>query len=165
MYSYCSICGGRLKLNKEKNLACGQCQFVNYRNPRPTATALVLRKNKLLLVKRTRAPLKGWWDLPGGFVERNETARQTLARELKEETGLRASHIKFFGTYVGTYPSSFDPFHILTIVYLVKNPQGKLKAMDDVSESRWFAEKELPKKIAFDSNQKIIKDFLKIYAQ
>lgn len=163
MYHFCLICGGRLKLNKEKNLACSRCRFINYRNPRPTATALVLRKNKLLLVKRARVPFSGWWDLPGGFIEKGETAEQALRRELKEETGLRASHIKFFGTYAGTYLSSFDPFRILTVVYLVKNPQGKLKAMDDVSASRWFDKKELPSKIAFDSNQKIIKDFFKTW--
>jgi mutator protein MutT len=163
MYRYCSICGGRLKLNKEKNLACSRCRFINYRNSRPTVTALVLRKNKLLLVKRAKAPFSGWWDLPGGFIERGETAEQALRRELKEETGLRAFHIKFFGTYVGTYPFGFDPFHILSVVYLVINPKGEPKAMDDVSASRWFDKKELSKKIAFDSNQKIIKDFLKIW--
>jgi hypothetical protein len=49
------------------------------------------------------------------------------------------------------------------MVYLAQGSNRKLKALDDVSESRWFSKKDLPTKIAFDSNQKIIKDFLKTW--
>jgi len=162
MYKYCSICGAKLK-KKNGNLACEKCGFINYRNPRPTASGLVLYKNKILLTKRAVPPLKGWWDLPGGFVDRGETAEQALKRELKEETGLNVSELKFFGTYKGIYPSSFDPFHVLSVIFLVKSKKGELQALSDVKESRWFAKHEMPKKIAFDSNQEVIKDFLKIW--
>ena len=162
-YKFCSICGKKLTLRKDGNLTCLACGFVNYRNPRPCATALVLFRGKLLLTKRLRAPFKGWWDLPGGFVDKGETPEKAARRELKEETGLALKDLKLFGIYPGTFPLQSDPFHVISIVYITKASKSPLKALDDVSESRWFAKKEMPKKIAFDSNQHIIKDFLKVW--
>lgn len=162
IYKHCSICGTDLK-EEGNNLKCAKCAFVNYRNPRPTATALVLHKNRLLLTKRAGEPFKDWWDLPGGFIERGETPEQAAIRELKEETGLNIKIKKIFGIYPGTYPSEFDPFHILSIVYLADSFTKTLKALDDVCESKWFEKKDIPEKFAFDSNQLIIKDFLKVW--
>lgn len=162
MYKYCSICGASLRKDKNNNLACTKCTFVNYQNPRPTATALVLYKNKLLFTKRAREPFQDWWDLPGGFIDKGETSEQCAIRELKEETGLDIEIEKLFGIYSGTYPSDFDPFDILSIVYIARCNTDKVGAEDDVSESRWFLKDEIPKKIAFDSNQDVIKDFLKL---
>lgn len=163
IYKYCSICGCKLKQDKRGHLACTRCPFVNYQNPRSTVTALVRRRGKLLLTKRARPPYQGWWDLPGGFMNKNETPASAVVRELREETGLKISLKKIFGIYPGTYPSKFDPFYVLSIVYLAASGSGKLLARDDVVESRWFGRRELPGKIAFDSNQKIIKDFLRIW--
>ena len=162
IYRFCSICGKKLKKRQDGHLACTSCQFVNYQNPRPTATALVLYKNKLLLTKRGRTPFKGWWDLPGGFVDRGEHPTKTAVRELKEETGLHIKLKKVFGIYTGTYPHKTEPFNIVTVVYLANSPSRSLEALDDVVDSKWFDRNSLPKKIAFDSNQKIVKDFLKI---
>lgn len=163
MYKFCSLCGAGLKIIKD-NLACEQCGFVNYRSPRPTATGLVLYKNKLLLTKRAKEPFKNWWDLPGGFIGRSEKAEEAIVRELKEETGLNVKIKKTFGTYCGTCSSGPDKkYSILSIVYILRSDRPELQALDDVSASRWFTKSELPLKIAFDSNQKIIKDFLKIW--
>ncbi|MBI2050300.1 MAG: NUDIX hydrolase [Parcubacteria group bacterium] len=162
-YKFCSICGGRLKLRPDDNLACTKCDFVNYRNPRPTATALVLHKNKLLLTRRARAPYKGSWDLPGGFIDRGEDPKRAVVRELKEETRLDISVKKIFGIYPDEYTHGSDSFHTLCIIYVAAAKASSLGAFDDVSESKWFAKKDMPKKIAFKSNQRAIKDFLKIW--
>ena len=160
-YKFCSMCGSKLELRENGNLACTKCPFVNYRNPRPTVTALVMYKNKLLLTKRARAPFKDWWDLPGGFMEKDETPEEAVRRELIEETGLKIKLEKLFGIYPGTYPSDTEPFHILSIVYLATSSSASLEAFDDVCESKWFAKNELPKQVAFDSNQRIMKEFIK----
>lgn len=47
----------------------------------------VIKNNKILLIKKARGPYTGLYDLPGGSPEPGESYRQTLAREIKEETG------------------------------------------------------------------------------
>lgn len=162
-HKFCSVCGGRLR-KKGKQLICSCCPFVNYRNPRPTATAIIVNRNKILLVKRRNTPFRGWWDLPGGFINRGEPSEKALEREVREESGLRIKSRTLFGLYHGIYPSVIDPFHVLSVVYIVK-PQGVVCTVDkkEVSAVEWFSKKELPKRIAFDSNQRVIKDFLKIW--
>src|SRR5262245_720643 len=54
------------------------------------ASIAVLSQNKVLLVRRKRAPSAGLWSLPGGKIEAHETPREGARRELKEETGLEA---------------------------------------------------------------------------
>src|SRR5258708_9556765 len=56
--------------------------------------ALVLKDDKLLLVKRTEKLLEGGkWALVGGYVERDENLLQTVEREIGEETGYTVKDI------------------------------------------------------------------------
>lgn len=164
-YKFCSICGNKLA-KKGQHLACTKCSFVNYRNARPTATAVILCDNKILLAKRNNLPFKGWWDLPGGFLDHNETPEEALRRELKEEMGIKNINLDFFGIYKGTYPSALDPFYVVSVIYLVRLKNAKDITITDKKEIknlRWFSRKDLPNKIAFDSNQQVLRDFLKIW--
>ncbi|MGL5743280.1 MAG: NUDIX hydrolase [Legionella sp.] len=55
-----------------------------YATPKVDVRAFILKENKVLLVKE-RAD--GLWTLPGGWAETNESASESVAREVKEETG------------------------------------------------------------------------------
>lgn len=54
--------------------------------PRHTARAIIMHDNKLLLMERWRDGLH-YFSIPGGGIEDGETPRQTVVRELREETG------------------------------------------------------------------------------
>jgi len=56
----------------------------------PAVSVAVVRGRTVLLVKRARPPSQGLYAYPGGKVEAGETLAQAAARELEEETGLRA---------------------------------------------------------------------------
>ena len=141
-----------------------RCDFVNYQNARPTATALIMKSSKVLLVKRAEKPYRGWWDLPAGYIGRGESAEDTLRREMKEELGIEIKFKKFLGAYPGTATSGPDRFHVLSLVYLA-SPVGTPNVSDkkEIKEFGWFAKSDFPKKIAFDSNRDIVRDFLKIW--
>ncbi|MCX6695101.1 MAG: NUDIX hydrolase [Candidatus Altiarchaeota archaeon] len=53
-----------------------------------TCTALIVREDKVLLMKRTREPWKGLWGFPGGHVDSGELPEDAIVREVREETGL-----------------------------------------------------------------------------
>lgn len=153
---------------KSGNLHCVRCPFVNYRNPRPTVTAIILHKDKILLTKRSIDPFKGRWDLPGGFMKNGETPAQALKREIKEELNLGIKIKKFIGAYPGVYPARFDPCYTLNNVFVVI-PVGIRNLMRDkgeIGEIAWFSKEDsirLIKKIAFDGDRKAFKFFLKIW--
>jgi ADP-ribose pyrophosphatase YjhB (NUDIX family) len=50
--------------------------------------AIIENGPSILLVKKSRGPYRGTWDLPGGRPSHGETIFQTLQREVKEETGI-----------------------------------------------------------------------------
>ena len=124
--------------------------------PNLTVDALVLDdKKRLLLVERGRDPYKGKFALPGGFVEYGETVECAVARELEEETGLKAKVLEIFGVY--SDPNRDPRGHTVTIVFLMKYQGGEPKGHDDAAAARFFPIERLPP-LAFD-HDKIVKDF------
>jgi 8-oxo-dGTP diphosphatase len=67
--------------------------------PRAGASAALFRDGAVLLVKRASAPFAGLWSLPGGLIERGETAEDAARREVREETGLEADIVGLTGVY------------------------------------------------------------------
>jgi molecular chaperone GrpE len=65
-----------------------------------TVKGVILREDgKILLLKRSRKILNpGKWDLPGGTLEKGETLKEALLREIKEETGLEVEVGEIIGT-------------------------------------------------------------------
>ena len=66
------------------------------RHLRKRGVAVVIRHGKVLLVKDKG---KGYYSLPGGGVHTHESSRQAAARELYEETGLRATKLTWLGAF------------------------------------------------------------------
>ncbi|MBN2246845.1 MAG: NUDIX domain-containing protein, partial [Candidatus Aminicenantes bacterium] len=56
--------------------------------PQVGVGAVVIKDEKILLVKRKNPPQKGQWAIPGGKVEFGETMQKAAEREILEETGL-----------------------------------------------------------------------------
>jgi 8-oxo-dGTP diphosphatase len=60
---------------------------------------VVFVDGEVVLLKRNHPPDEGYWVLPGGMVERDETARAACAREVKEEVGLDVHPASLVGLY------------------------------------------------------------------
>ena len=114
----------------------------------------------MLLVKRSVEPKKGFWCLPGGFMELGETPEKAALRELKEETGLSGQINMLLG--VSSNPSA--QYHtVLMIGFLVKSYTGNLVAGDDADDAASFYYDELPE-IAFESHSKFIRQYYAAYS-
>ena len=57
--------------------------------PRVGVGAVILHEDRVLLVRRGKAPSFGKWSLPGGLVELGETTREAIAREILEECAIK----------------------------------------------------------------------------
>ena len=157
-YKYCPECGGLLeeKMIPQENrsrLICKKCSFIFYINPTPATAVILFKDNKILLVKRKYEPQQGYWSLPAGFLEYDETAEQTAIRETKEETNLDIKLTALFGVY-----TSFDDprVHVLLVVYRGEILSGELKPGDDAEEVKYYSLDKLPAKIAFSCHRKIL---------
>ncbi len=103
-----------------------------------------MRKGKVLLVRRAHEPLKGKWSLPGGLIEVGETARQAIAREVEEETGLEvisASLVETVDRILRDATGQVE-YHYVLLDYLCSVAAGEPRAASDVSEVAWATEYE-----------------------
>jgi len=91
--NYCSSCGGEMEtrdVDGTPRRACKQCGFVHWGNYSIGVGALVVKEDKVLLVRRAQEPGKGYWTNPGGYIEQLEPIEETIVREVAEECGIEA---------------------------------------------------------------------------
>lgn len=64
---------------------CGTCGFINYINPKIVVGSVVTFDDKILFCRRAIEPRRGFWTLPAGFLEENESVEEGAMREAREE--------------------------------------------------------------------------------
>ncbi len=69
-------------------------------------------------------PYAGWWEFPGGKVERGESVEQALARELAEELGLTITSCRRWITREHVYPHASVRLHFCKVTQFTGEPQG-----------------------------------------
>jgi 8-oxo-dGTP diphosphatase len=156
---FCLRCGERLEPRDDHGTprpTCPKCGYVYYRNPVPAAGAILERGGRLLLVQRKFDPRAGAWCLPAGFLEYGETPERCAVRELYEETGIRGRLLGLHGVYAGMD----DPrVRSVLILYRAEPVSGRLKPGDDAIAARFFALARLPRRLAFASHRRAIREY------
>ena len=88
--NFCSQCGKAVELkipkgdNRQRHV-CDHCNTIHYQNPNIVTGCLPVWEDKVLLCKRAIEPRHGFWTLPAGFMENDETLEQAATRESVEE--------------------------------------------------------------------------------
>lgn len=156
---FCIRCGARLRRIRETRRhvpRCPRCGWTDWSNPAATVSVLVLQRGRVLLVRRAVAPSRGYWDIPGGFIEPGETAERAARREFREEVGAGVRIGRFLGTFPGVYGSERQPS--LNIYYLgrLARDGAALRPGDDASELGWFPLDRVPRRMAFKNNHEAL---------
>ncbi|WP_435065576.1 NUDIX hydrolase [Halobaculum sp. EA56] len=89
---YCPLCGtdlDRVTVEGRERRHCPGCDRVVRQNSKPVASVVVTDGSRVLLGKRAVEPNRGLWGTPGGNLEHDEPPAAGVARELREETGVR----------------------------------------------------------------------------
>lgn len=111
-------------------------------HPRVGVGAVVLRDDRVLLVRRARPPRQGEWSLPGGLQELGETVFDAAVREVFEETGVEVSIIGLVDVVdlIDRDPADGPVrWHYTLIDVAARWVRGEPVAQDDAAEARWFA--------------------------
>lgn len=164
-FSFCPKCGGKLKKqieHQKARLVCTLCQYIIYRNPVPTASSLFIKEGKILLAKRAVDPKKGFWDLPGGFIDESEHPEKALRREMREELGVDIKIGKLFDIVMDWYEFQGDRFSTLNLYYFATMKSEKITPADDITEAEWFSIKHPPKNLSSKNNRVILTKLKKI---
>jgi|SRR5581483_10902031 len=114
--------------------------------------ALVLKADKILLVKRTKKLLEGGkWGLIGGFMSEGENLKQTLEREIFEETGYRVKDLQLL-TIIDNPNRKGEDRQNVSFVFICQAGEKEGSSDWEVTEQKWFSFNNLPKvtEIAFD---------------
>ncbi len=107
----------------------------------------------MLLARRAVAPLRGYWDVVGGFVEPGETADQAARREVREELGVDVRLERLLGILPGVYGPEKKPTLNIYYVGRLGKDTANVKPADDVESVAWFPLADLPQRIAFKNNR------------
>ena len=109
-----------------------------------TVDAVIQCDGQVLLIQRGRAPGKGLFALPGGFLEPRETVWQSALRELAEETDLRLPDSEvdaaFKAVKVFDHPDRSQRGRVITHAHrfdLGPRRPPELTAGDDAADARW----------------------------
>lgn len=82
---WCSHCGAQLLIN-DGNPRCPQGHDFYQPRPQILVSCFVSCGSRLLWMRRNNEPQRGYWAIPAGYMEANETLAEAAARELREET-------------------------------------------------------------------------------
>ncbi len=72
----------------QPRLVCGDCGFIIYENPKVVVGVVASWEDRILLCRRAIPPRKGFWTLPAGYLEVNESALDG-ARRRRHGPGIR----------------------------------------------------------------------------
>jgi 8-oxo-dGTP diphosphatase len=97
------------------------------------ASGLIVADGRVLLIRRGKEPYKDHWSLPGGGVERGERVRDTVRREVREETGLEVD----VGLVAGYREELLPDAHYIVIAFHCTVTGGDLRAGDDAAEAEF----------------------------
>ncbi|MBL3567965.1 ADP-ribose pyrophosphatase [Rhodovulum sulfidophilum] len=113
--------------------------------PLVAVLAVVIRAGQVLLVRRANPPDAGFWGFPGGKVEFAEPLLAAAARELFEETGIRAEPQAVLTALdaLDRGPDGQVLGHFVLVAVRCLWQSGAPVAADDALEARWVALDEL----------------------
>lgn len=136
---FCGACGAPMRPRQsERAKECTRCGHIRYPRLSPAVIFSVTRGREILLARSPHFS-KGRYSVLAGFVEPGETLEQAVAREVKEETGLEVTNIKYFGSQPWPFPNSF------MIAFTSEYAGGELQIdRQELEDAMWCTPENLP---------------------
>ncbi len=162
---FCSQCGAAVALqipegdNRER-FVCESCQFIHYQNPNVVVGTVPLyhcetHGLRVLLCRRDIEPRHGYWTLPAGFLENDETTEQGAIRETVEESCANIDDLKIYRIFNVPHTNQIHMF------FRARMLDDAFSTTPESSEVRLFSFDEVPwTELAFPPVHSVVEDFI-----
>jgi ADP-ribose pyrophosphatase YjhB (NUDIX family) len=160
---FCSECAHPVSLvipegDNRQRFVCAQCEAIHYQNPKLVIGSLPVWEAggelKVLLCKRAIEPRHGYWTLPAGFMENDETTGEAAIRETEEEAG---ANIELGPLYTLLNVAQVHQVHLF---YLARLVDLDFAPGIESLEVQLFSEREIPwADLAFPTIRKTLELF------
>jgi NAD+ diphosphatase len=138
-HRFCGRCGASTE-RQEGELArvCLRCGLQQFPRISPAVIVRVEHGDRILLARSPHfAP--GVYSTLAGFVEPGESLEDTVIREVREETGVTVTNVRYFGSQPWPFP------HSLMIGFVADYQSGEVRAQEsEIEDVRWFGVDDLP---------------------
>lgn len=144
---FCSECAHPVDLrvpegDNRPRYVCAQCDVIHYQNPKLVVGSIPVWESggelKILLCKRAIEPRYGYWTLPAGFMENEETTAQAAVRETEEEAGANVELGELFTLL------NVAQVHQVHLFYLARLLDLDFAAGVESLDVQLFSEQEIP---------------------
>jgi 8-oxo-dGTP diphosphatase len=153
---FCSQCAApveQIDVGGEPVWVCPSCGHRQYRRQIVGVAVIVTEEDRLLLVQRRYGRDAGAWCIPCGHVGWHEDVREGAVRELEEETGLVVELDGVFDAHTTFHDRNR---HHAGIWFSGHRVGGTLRAGDDAVDAGFFALDDLPRPLAFETDERVI---------
>jgi ADP-ribose pyrophosphatase YjhB (NUDIX family) len=157
---FCSVCGSGAMVFRVPEgdtlprFVCPDCGTVHYQNPKIVVGSLPVWHDQVLLCRRAIGPRLGYWTLPAGFLENDESLEAGALRETEEEAH---AHIDALELYTVISVLHVNQVHVIFRAHLVDT---NFSAGTESLEVRLFREEEIPwESIAFRTIARSLRNF------
>ncbi len=141
---------------------CARCGFEFYFIPKLAVNVIAENeKGEILIGRRTKDPHYGKLNTPGGHINPGETAEQAAAREVKEESGMDVSGLRYLSSYPEVYLYQGVEHKALVLAFVAR-VSGRPRAGSDMAGLKFLLPKDVDiKKLGFESDRKAMRDYLR----
>ena len=160
---FCSECAYPVALqipdgDNRPRYVCAQCETIHYHNPKLVVGSIpvwdVDGDVRILLCKRAIEPRHGFWTLPAGFMENNETTAEAAVRETEEEAGADIDIGALFSLL------NVAQVHQVHLFYLARLRSLEFAAGIESLDVQLFAQRDIPwDELAFPTIRKTLELF------
>ncbi|MCZ6721466.1 MAG: NUDIX hydrolase [Alphaproteobacteria bacterium] len=135
-------------------LVCEACGFIHYHNPKVVVGAVCGYEGKILLCRRAIEPRTGFWTIPAGYLELNETSLEGAAREALEEAKAEIEVEALLAVY------NIPRIGQLQLIYRARLENARIGPGPESLETRLFDWREIPwDELAFPSTRWALEHF------